>query len=47
VYKILIKNSQPFGKKFQKNRRGDFFDSLYIRSHLGDVRSKGDVGGIT
>jgi len=23
----LIKNSQPFGKKFQKTAGGDFFDS--------------------
>jgi len=23
----LIKNSQPFGKKFQKTAEGDFFDS--------------------
>jgi len=23
----LIKNSQPFGKKFQKTVEGDFFDS--------------------
>jgi len=25
VCKILIKNSQPFGKKISENRRGDFF----------------------
>jgi len=27
VCKKLIKNSQPFGKKFQKTVGGDFFDS--------------------
>ena len=28
--KKLIKNSQPFGKKFQKTLGGDFFDSHCI-----------------
>jgi len=27
VCKKLIKNSQPFGKRFQKTVQGDFFDS--------------------
>ena len=35
--KKLIKNSQPFGKKFQKTVGGDFFDShciLYKLQHF-------------
>jgi len=34
VCKKLFKNSQPFGKKFQKTVEGDFFDShcMYIIS---------------
>jgi len=30
VRKKLIKNSQPFGKNFQKTLGGDFFDSHCI-----------------
>jgi len=41
VCKKSIKNSQPFGKKFQKTVGGDFFDTLYIytRSHWWDKAS--------
>jgi len=28
--KKLIKNSQPFGKKYKKTAEGDFFDSRCI-----------------
>jgi len=33
----LIKNSQPFGKKFQKTIGGIFFDSHCIFFKLGNV----------
>jgi len=33
VRKILIKNSQLFGKKFQKTLEGNFFDSHCIQRH--------------
>jgi len=35
VYKKLIKNSQLFGKKFQKTAGGDFFDSHCIHPWAG------------
>jgi len=31
----LIKNSQPFGKKFQKTARGIFWLTLYIHTDFG------------
>jgi len=44
VYKKLIKNSQPFGKKFQKTVGGIFFDwhctSCVRRTHSFALKEK-------
>jgi len=48
VRKKLIKNSQPFGKKFQKTVGGIFFDSHCRVTKLAEVeitRSKLAGGG--
>jgi len=40
----LIKNSQPFGKNFQKTAGGDFFDSLCMHTvELGDGDRESDL----
>jgi len=44
VCKKLIKNSQPFGKKFQKTVGGDFFDSHCICLPYIDIGGRSSVG---